>query len=334
MLWVRLGDGNSGFGGVGQGVLGWPVGSSTLVFLFRSKAHFLNNFPLSPCLLCFTYYLKVYVPSYSQVTIKEKKCSGRTPKAPKATPTEHSGLGMKLDIVQKLTPTSQACGCWVLSSNSFAPQSSSFWAVLLANVDIKLAELPGIPQGVGRGSDLKGFKKSLYLSVYGIHFGVRYLLNLEKMHHPIYLSVISQQWCTDKLFSQNWWASIISGTKGKIKMLWLHKLIGGLFFSFFFTSVFVFLALLKNMGMKLILATWQGTKSVGEKLVPAFDKYIVRKNYLLNKTITVTSLAVLFDFKHLVWICQECKIRSPNVCGGVYRPKKTGARHHREVTPV
>lgn len=52
--------------------------------------------------------------------------------------------------------------------------------------------------------------------------------------------------------------------------------------------------------MKLILATWQGTKSVGEKLVPAFDKYIVRKNYLLNKTITVTSLAVLFDFKHLV----------------------------------
>lgn len=141
---------------------------------------------------------------------------------------------MKLDIVQKLTPTSQACGCWVLSSNSFAPQSSSFWAVLLANVDIKLAELPGIPQGAGRGSDLKGFKKSLYLSVYGIHFGVRYLLNLEKMHHPIYLSVISQQWCTDKLFSQNWWASIISGTKGKIKMLWLHKLIGGLFFSFFF----------------------------------------------------------------------------------------------------
>lgn len=54
------------------------------------------------------------------------------------------------------------------------------------------------------------------------------------------------------------------------------------------------------MEIKLILAKWQGTKSVGGKLVPAFDKYIVRKNYLLNKTITITSLAVLFDFKHLV----------------------------------
>ena len=72
------------------------------------------------------------------------------------------------------------------------------------------------------------------------------------------------------------------------------------YFFLFFTSVFVFLALFKNTGRKLILATWQGTKSVGGKLVPAFDKYIVRKNYLLNKTIMVTSLAVLFDFKHLV----------------------------------
>lgn len=54
------------------------------------------------------------------------------------------------------------------------------------------------------------------------------------------------------------------------------------------------------MGIKLILAKWQGTKSVGGKLVPGFDKYIVRKNYLLNKTITITSLAVLFDFKHLM----------------------------------
>lgn len=88
------------------------------------------------------------------------------------------------------------------------------------------------------------------------------------------------------------------------------------------------------MAIKLILAKWRGTKLVGGKLVPAFDKYIVRKNYLFNKTITITSLAVLFDFKHLVWLCQECKIRSPNVCGGVYRLKKTGAQHHREVTPV
>lgn len=54
------------------------------------------------------------------------------------------------------------------------------------------------------------------------------------------------------------------------------------------------------MGIKLILAKWQGTKSAGGELVPAFDKCIVRKNYLLNKTITITSLAVLFDFKHLV----------------------------------
>lgn len=149
---------------------------------------------------------------------------------------------------------------------------------------------------------------------------------MEKMHYPIYLCVISQQWCTDKPSSQKWCAGIIDGTKDKIKMLWLHKLISGILFFFFFSpSVFVFLAPFKNMGIKLILAKWQGTKSVGGKLTSAFNKCIVRKNYLLNKTIVITSLAVLFDFKHLVWICQECKIRSSNVCGGVYRVKKAGA---------
>lgn len=154
------------------------------------------------------------------------------------------------------------------------------------------------------------------------------------MHYPIYLCVISQQWCTDKPSSQQRCVGIVGVTKGKIKMLWLHKLISGILFSFFFPSVFLFLVLFKNMGIKLIRAKWQGTKSVGGKLISAFNKCIVRKNYLLNKTVAITSFAVLFDFKHLVWICQECKIRSPNVCGGVYRVKKTGAQHHKEVTPV
>lgn len=54
------------------------------------------------------------------------------------------------------------------------------------------------------------------------------------------------------------------------------------------------------MGINLIVAKWQGTKSIGGKLVPAFDKCIVRKNYLLNKTVTIISLAVLLDFKYLV----------------------------------
>lgn len=73
------------------------------------------------------------------------------------------------------------------------------------------------------------------------------------------------------------------------------------FFLFFFPpQPSYFLALFKTMGINLIVAKWQGTKSIGGKLVPAFDKCIVRKNYLLNKTVTIISLAVLFDFKYLV----------------------------------
>lgn len=224
---VRLGGGNSEFGGGRWGVLHQPMGSSAIAFLFSSEAQFWNDCPICPFLSCFSYHHKVYEPSYFQVKLKQKLCADRTPKAPETSPSEHSDLWMKLDVIQKLTPNSQACGCRVLSSKFFS-LDLLFLGCQYRHKLAQLEEVPGIPQGVGRASDLKGFKKVLYLSMCGIHFGVRYLLNLEKMHCPIYLYVISQQQCTDKLFPQNCWASVISGTESKFKMLWLHKLIGWL----------------------------------------------------------------------------------------------------------
>lgn len=113
VVWNRLGDGNSWFGGGKQGLL-LTSGFIYISIFVRVQSSLWKYLSF---LLCFSNHHKVYEPSYTQAKLKQKVCSSNTPKVPKATPTEHSGSGIKLNIGKK--NNTHFTGLWMLGFQQY-----------------------------------------------------------------------------------------------------------------------------------------------------------------------------------------------------------------------